>query len=166
MTKPSMPMPYIWFASHKQDLSNMALSRSCVLHSEALYIHACLRRPWSPHRPIPCVLSSLLAWPNQATLPPYYAQWWRRYAALVRGEGETRIRNRKPLEWLPYHLQTSINQTSAAPLVGASLSLSKFKKQIMSVQKSQVKKHIHKPSVLLNLRTLTTDQNESTFNVR
>jgi hypothetical protein len=36
----------------------------------------------------------------------------------------------------------------------------------MSVQKSQVKKHIHKPSVVLNLRTLTTDQNESTFNVR
>jgi hypothetical protein len=84
----------------------------------------------------------------------------------VRSEDKARRRNRKPLEWLPYHLQTSINQSCAVPLVEASLSLSKFKKQIMSVQKSQVKKHIHKPSVLLNLGTLTTDQNESTFNVR
>jgi hypothetical protein len=84
----------------------------------------------------------------------------------VRGGGETLIRNRKPLEWLPYHLQTSINQTSAAPLVGASLSLSKFKKQIMSVQKSQIKKHIPKStSALLTLRTLTMDQAEVKFNV-
>jgi hypothetical protein len=83
----------------------------------------------------------------------------------VRSEDEARRRNRKPLEWLPYHLQTSTNQSCAAPLVGASLSLSKFKKQIMSVQKSQVKKHIHKSSVMLCLHTLTTDQSESTFNV-
>jgi hypothetical protein len=47
----------------------------------------------------------------------------------------------------------SINQSSAAPpLVRASLSLYKFKKQIMIVQKPQIKKHIHKPSALLSLQ--------------
>jgi hypothetical protein len=79
-----------------------------------------------------------------------------------------RVKNthRKPPQWLPCHLQTSINQSSAAPLVGASLSLSKFKKQVMMSKKFQIEKHIHKPSVLLILRTLITDQNESMFNVR
>jgi hypothetical protein len=79
-----------------------------------------------------------------------------------------RVKNthRKPPQWLPYHLQTSINQSSAAPLVGASPSLSKSKKQVIMSKKSQIEKHIHKPSVLLILRTLITDQNESIFNVR
>src|SRR5689334_8014017 len=79
-----------------------------------------------------------------------------------------RVKNthRKPPQWLPYHLQTSINQSSAAPLVGASLSLSKFKKQIMMIKKSQIKKHIHKSSAMLCLHTLATDQSESKFNVR
>jgi hypothetical protein len=79
------------------------------------------------------------------------------YAALVRGEGEAGTHDdRKPLEWLLYHLQTSINQSCVAPLLGASLSVSKFKKQIMSVQKSlEIKKHIHKTSVLLTLRILS-----------
>jgi hypothetical protein len=78
-----------------------------------------------------------------------------------------RVKNthRKPPQWLPHHLQTSINQSSASPLVGASLSLSKFKKQVMMSKKSQIKKHIHKSSVMLCLHTLTTDQNESKFNV-
>jgi hypothetical protein len=60
----------------------------------------------------------------------------------------------------------SINQSSAAPLVGASLSLPKFKKQIIMSKKSQIKKHIHKSSVMLCLHTLTMDQNESKFYVR
>jgi hypothetical protein len=79
-----------------------------------------------------------------------------------------RVKNthRKPPQWLPYHLQKSINQSSAAPLVGASLSLSKFKKQIMMSKKSPIKKHIHKSYVRLCLHTLTTDQSESKFNVR
>jgi hypothetical protein len=64
------------------------------------------------------------------------------------------------------HLQTSINQSSAAPLVGASLSPSKFKKQVMMSKKSQIQKHIHKSSIMLCLHTLTTDQSESKFNVR
>jgi hypothetical protein len=84
----------------------------------------------------------------------------------VGSEGEARTQNRKPRWWLLYHLQRSINLTSAAPLVGASLSLSKYKKQIMMSKKSQIKKHIHKPSVMLCLHTLTTDESESTFNVR
>jgi hypothetical protein len=67
--------------------------------------------------------------------------------------------HRKPPRWLPYHLQKSINQSSA-------LSLSKFKKQIMMSKNSQIKKHIHKSSVMLCLHTLTTDQNESKFNVK
>jgi hypothetical protein len=74
--------------------------------------------------------------------------------------------HRKPPQWLPYHLQMSINQPSAAPLVGTSLSLSKFKKQIMMSKKSQIKKHIYKSSVMLCLHTLTTNQSESKFNVR
>jgi hypothetical protein len=37
--------------------------------------------------------------------------------------------------------------------------------QVMMFKKSQVKKHIHKYSVMLCLHTLTTDQSESTFNV-
>jgi hypothetical protein len=84
----------------------------------------------------------------------------------MRCGSETITHNRKPLRWLPYHLQRSINLTSAALLVGASLSLSKFKKQIMISKKSQIKKHIHKSSVMLCLHTLSTDQSESTFNVR
>jgi hypothetical protein len=80
-------------------------------------------------------------------------------------EGKSRT-HRKPSQWLSYHLQTSINQSSAAPLVGASLSLSKFKKQIMMSKRSPIKKHIHKSSVMLCLHTLTTDQSESKFNVR
>jgi hypothetical protein len=74
--------------------------------------------------------------------------------------------HRKLHQWLPYHLQTSINQSSAAPLVGASLSLSKSKKQVMISKKSRINKHIHKPSVMLCLHTLTTDQSESKFNIR
>jgi hypothetical protein len=79
-----------------------------------------------------------------------------------------RVKNthRKPPQWLLYHLQTLINQSSAAPLVGASLSLSKFKKQNMMSKRSPIKKHIHKFSVILCLHTLTTDKNESKFNVR
>jgi hypothetical protein len=79
-----------------------------------------------------------------------------------------RVKNthRKPPQWLLCHLQTSINQSSAAPLVRASLSLSKFKKQVMMSKKSQIQKHIHKSSVMLCLHTLTTDQSESKFNVR
>jgi hypothetical protein len=79
-----------------------------------------------------------------------------------------RVKNthRKPPQWLPCHLQTSINQSSAAPLVGACLSLSKFKKQVMMSKKSQIQKHIHKSSVMLCLHTLITDQSESKFNVR
>jgi hypothetical protein len=79
-----------------------------------------------------------------------------------------RVKNthRKPPQRLPYHLQTSINQSSAAPLVGASLSLPKFKKQIMMSKKSQIKKHIHKSSDMLCLHILTTGQNESKFDVR
>jgi hypothetical protein len=57
---------------------------------------------------------------------------------------------------------TNVNQSSsAAPLVGASLSLSKFKKQIIMSKKSQIKKHIHKASVMLCLHTLNADQSES-----
>jgi hypothetical protein len=79
-----------------------------------------------------------------------------------------RVKNthRKPPQWLPCHLPTSINQSSAAPLVGASLSLSKFKKQVMMSKKSQIQKHIHKSSVMLCLHTLATDKSESKFNVR
>jgi hypothetical protein len=84
----------------------------------------------------------------------------------MRGGSEARKHHRKPLRWLPYHLQRLINLTSAAPLGGASLPLSKFKKQIMMSRKSQIKKHIHKSSVMLCLHTLSTDQSESTFNVR
>jgi hypothetical protein len=78
-----------------------------------------------------------------------------------------RVKNthKKPSQWLPCHLQTSINQSCAAPLVGASLSLSKFKKQVIISKKSQIKKHIHKSSVMLCLHTLTTDRNETKFNV-
>jgi hypothetical protein len=36
----------------------------------------------------------------------------------------------------------------------------------MMSKKSQIKKHIHKPSVMLCLHTLITDESESTFNVR
>jgi hypothetical protein len=36
----------------------------------------------------------------------------------------------------------------------------------MMSKKSQIEKHIHKSSILLILRTLITDQNESMFNVR
>jgi hypothetical protein len=36
----------------------------------------------------------------------------------------------------------------------------------MMSKKSQIKKHIHKSSVMLCLHTLTTDQSESKFNVR
>jgi hypothetical protein len=79
-----------------------------------------------------------------------------------------RVKNthRKPPQWPPYHLQTSINQFSAVPLVAASLSLSKSKKQVMMSKKSQIKKHIHKSSVMLCLHTLTTDKSESKSNVR
>jgi hypothetical protein len=75
--------------------------------------------------------------------------------------------HRKSHQWLPYHLQTSINQSNAAPLVGASPSLSKSKMQVIMSKKSQIEKYIHKvSSVLLILRTLITDQIESMFNVR
>jgi hypothetical protein len=62
---------------------------------------------------------------------------------------------------------TNVNQSvqRVSPSRGVSLSLSKFKKQIMMIKKSQIKKHIHKSSVMLCLHTLTTDQNASKFNV-
>jgi hypothetical protein len=62
---------------------------------------------------------------------------------------------------------TNVNQSlqRGTPSRDVSLSLFKFKKQIMMIKKSQIKKHIHKSSIMLCLHTLTTDQNESKFNV-
>jgi hypothetical protein len=60
-----------------------------------------------------------------------------------------------------------INQSNqrGAPSRGVSLTIQVQEANYDVPEKSQIKKHIHEPNVMLCLHTLSTDQSESTFNV-